>query len=72
MAEDIEASFASLREVPNRLYEGYIFDLDGTIYLSDELLPGAKRSILTLRDLGKRSSSSLTTPLKIPRCTRKS
>jgi len=36
MAEDIEASFASLREVPNRLYEGYIFDLDGTIYLSDE------------------------------------
>jgi hypothetical protein len=72
MAEDIEASFAGLREVPNRLYEGYIFDLDGTIYLGDELLPGAKRLILTLRDLGKRSSSSLTTPLNIPRCTRRS
>ena len=54
MAEDIEASFAGLREVPNRLYEGYIFDLDGTIYLGDELLPGAKRLILKLRDLGKK------------------
>jgi len=36
------------------LYEGYVFDLDGTIYLGDELLPGAKRLILMLRELGKR------------------
>jgi HAD superfamily hydrolase (TIGR01450 family) len=36
------------------LYEGYVFDLDGTIYLGDELLPGAKRLILKLRELGKR------------------
>jgi HAD superfamily hydrolase (TIGR01450 family) len=40
--------------VPERLYEGYIFDLDGTIYLGDELLPGVKRLILKLRELGKR------------------
>src|ERR671916_3431557 len=40
--------------VPDRLYEGYVFDLDGTIYLGDELLPGAKRLILKLRELGKR------------------
>jgi len=40
--------------VPERLYEGYVFDLDGTIYLGDELLPGAKRLILKLRELGKR------------------
>ena len=36
------------------MYEGYVFDLDGTIYLGDELLPGAKRLILKLRELGKR------------------
>jgi len=36
------------------LYEGYVFDLDGTIYLGDELLPGAKRLVLKLRELGKR------------------
>ena len=41
-------------EAPDRLYEGYVFDLDGTIYLGDELLPGAKRLILMLRELGKR------------------
>src|SRR5215212_3802129 len=41
-------------EMPERLYEGYVFDLDGTIYLGDELLPGAKRLILKLRELGKR------------------
>jgi HAD superfamily hydrolase (TIGR01450 family) len=40
--------------VPERLYEGYVFDLDGTIYLGDELLPGVKRLIPKLRELGKR------------------
>ena len=39
---------------PGRLYEGYVFDLDGTIYLGDELLPGVKRLIPKLRNLGKR------------------
>jgi len=40
--------------VPERLYDGYIFDLDGTIYLGSALLPGAYRLITTLRKLGKR------------------
>jgi HAD superfamily hydrolase (TIGR01450 family) len=44
----------SSRGAPERLYEGYVFDLDGTIYLGDELLPGAKRLVLKLRELGKR------------------
>jgi HAD superfamily hydrolase (TIGR01450 family) len=66
MAEDVEASSAGLREVPNRLYEGYIFDLDGTIYLGDELLPGAKRLILKLRDLGKRVVFLSNNPTKDP------
>lgn len=44
----------SLVKVPTRLYDGYIFDLDGTIYLGSGLLPGAYRLITTLRKLGKR------------------
>lgn len=39
---------------PDRLYEGYIFDLDGTIYLGGALLPGAHRLIGALRRQGKR------------------
>jgi arabinose operon protein AraL len=40
--------------LPGRLYDGYVFDLDGTIYLGDELLPGVRRLIRKLRELGKR------------------
>ena len=54
MVERREARSSGTPGVPERLYEGYIFDLDGTIYLGDELLPGAKRLILKLRELGKR------------------
>ena len=43
-----------LVKVPDHLYEGYIFDLDGTIYLGSALLPGAYRLIMKLRELGKR------------------
>jgi HAD superfamily hydrolase (TIGR01450 family) len=52
--------------VPDRLYEGYVFDLDGTIYLGDELLPGAKRLILKLRELGKRVIFLSNNPTKDP------
>lgn len=38
--------------LPTRLYDGYLFDLDGTIYLGDELLPGAHRLVTTLRERG--------------------
>jgi HAD superfamily hydrolase (TIGR01450 family) len=44
----------SLVKPADRLYDGYIFDLDGTIYLGTELLPGAYRLIIKLRELGKR------------------
>ncbi|PID98342.1 MAG: HAD family hydrolase [Actinobacteria bacterium] len=37
------------KKLPERLYDAYIFDMDGTIYLGDELLPGAKRLIEELR-----------------------
>ena len=59
-------------KTPDRLYEGYVFDLDGTIYLGDELLPGAKRLVLKLRELGKRVIFLSNNPTKDPRCTRRS
>jgi len=34
------------------LFPGYVLDLDGTVYLGDALLPGAKRAIETLRAAG--------------------
>ena len=39
---------------PDRLAAGYIFDLDGTIYLGEELLPGAQRLIETLVALDRK------------------
>ena len=35
-----------------RIYPGYLCDLDGTIYLSERLLPGAAETIETLRNAG--------------------
>ena len=61
-----QASPAGIARVPERLYEGYIFDLDGTIYLGDELLPGAKRLILKLRELGKKVVFLSNNPTKDP------
>lgn len=40
---------------PSRLYDAYIFDLDGTVYLADAFLPGALQAISTLRARGKRT-----------------
>lgn len=38
-----------------RLYDAYIFDLDGTVYLGAALLPGAAETITALRALGRRT-----------------
>ncbi|HXF82727.1 MAG TPA: HAD-IIA family hydrolase [bacterium] len=38
---------------PDRLFDGYVFDLDGTVYLGDRLLPGARETIVRLRELGR-------------------
>ena len=40
---------------PSTLYDAYIFDLDGTVYLGDALLPNAHRAITTIRNAGKRT-----------------
>ncbi len=39
----------SLLRRPERIYRGYLFDLDGTIYLGRELLPGAAAMLDELR-----------------------
>lgn len=40
--------------IPSQYYAAYIFDLDGTVYLGDALLPTAGETIAHLRRLGKR------------------
>ena len=39
---------------PDRIFEGYIFDLDGTVYVGEDLLPGSARLLAALRELGRR------------------
>jgi HAD superfamily hydrolase (TIGR01450 family) len=52
--------------VPERMYEVYLFDLDGTIYLGDDLLPGAKRLIEELRARGTAVRFLSNNPTKDP------
>jgi HAD superfamily hydrolase (TIGR01450 family) len=51
---------------PERIYRGYVFDLDGTIYLGDELLPGAAETVATLRSAGARVTFLTNKPLELP------
>jgi len=41
--------------MPDKLYSAYIFDLDGTCYLGDALLPTVAETICRLRDTGCRT-----------------
>ena len=58
------------------LYEGYAIDLDGTMYLGVELLPGAAATIATLRALDRRivylSNNPSTPGNATPSCSRDS
>jgi arabinose operon protein AraL len=36
------------------MFKGFIFDLDGTVYLSDALIPGADRVIRLIRESGRK------------------
>ncbi|AYD89254.1 HAD-IIA family hydrolase [Actinomyces sp. 2119] len=42
----------ALLSFPTELAQAYVFDLDGTIYLGDQLLPGARRLVAELRRQG--------------------
>ena len=66
MAKTIKALSTSSPGVPKQLYKGYVFDLDGTIYVGDKLLPGARRLVLKLRELGKRVVFLSNNPTKDP------
>jgi phosphoglycolate/pyridoxal phosphate phosphatase family enzyme len=46
---------SSLGPRPSALFDAYIFDLDGTLYLGDALLPNAQRAITAIRAAGKRT-----------------
>ena len=47
-----------------RIFPGYVFDLDGTVYLGDALLPGAERTIATLRAANSRVVFLSNKPLR--------
>jgi HAD superfamily hydrolase (TIGR01450 family) len=51
---------------PDALFQGYVFDLDGTVYLGDELLPGAGRLLNRLRELGRRVAFVSNNPTRDP------
>ena len=55
-----------LLATPDRMYPGYVFDLDGTIYLGDELLPGAAETVAALREAGSRVVFLTNKPLDLP------
>lgn len=38
----------------DRFFDGYIFDLDGTIWMTEQLVPGAQETVAALRERGKR------------------
>lgn len=51
---------------PERIYPGYVFDLDGTVYLGEELLPGAAETVAALREAGSRAVFLTNKPLDLP------
>jgi arabinose operon protein AraL len=47
------------------MFKGFIFDLDGTVYRGDSLIPGADRVIRLLREKGKKVVFLSNKPLQI-------
>jgi len=50
--------------VPKLPYRGWLFDLDGTIYLGERLIPGADAAIAALRAAGRRVAFLSNKPLQ--------
>jgi HAD superfamily hydrolase (TIGR01450 family) len=51
---------------PTRIFDAYLFDLDGTIYLGKELLPGAKKLIEDVRANGAKTIFLSNNPTRDP------
>ena len=49
---------------PPRVFAGYVIDLDGTVYLGDEPLPGAVGTLARIRDVGSRLIFLTNNPLR--------
>lgn len=61
-----EAPSMVARRRPDRVFGGYVFDLDGTLYLGDRLLPGAAETIAAIRGHGARVAFLTNKPLEAP------
>jgi NagD protein len=48
------------------MFGGYVFDLDGTLYLGNELLPGAAETVAAVRAAGSRAAFLTNKPLETP------
>jgi HAD superfamily hydrolase (TIGR01450 family) len=49
---------------PDQVFAGYVLDLDGTVYLGDELLPGAADTLARIRRAGSRVVFLTNNPLR--------
>jgi len=52
--------------LPTRIYQAYFFDLDGTVYLGDEPLPGVVVTIQSLKDAGAQVRYLSNNPTRTP------
>src|SRR4051794_29929869 len=46
---------SAVESIMSSQYSAYLFDLDGTIYLGDTVLPGAAETVAALRAAGRRT-----------------
>jgi NagD protein len=51
---------------PDRMFGGYVFDLDGTLYLGEGLLPDAAETLAAIREHGSRVAFLTNKPLEAP------
>lgn len=58
------APFGPVLRRPTRRFGGYVFDLDGTLYLGDRLLPGAADTVASIREAGGRVAFLTNKPLE--------
>ena len=49
---------------PRFPYRGWLFDLDGTVYLGERLIPGAAEAVAALREAGRRVAFLSNKPLQ--------
>jgi len=65
-AHDPAGDWTALLRAPNRRFGGYVFDLDGTLYVGDALLPGAADTVRAIRAFGARVAFVTNKPLERP------